>query len=293
MFSFLHLYYSLILCFTLLSIYFFYLFYYNGYSYGRQRFKRNRYKEFTDYVKEQLYNKELDSLISKSGLKFNSFYFQIVRYSLFSFIVLYSLFNKLRGVSISQGNVALVLILFVLSSPKLILNQKTPFHYLLSFFTSEYRNRKNKEIYRAIMQLKNISIIKASANIGADFIINELNKFTNVTKPIFDKMLSFWYLNERKKAIEYFSNAIDTKQGKELALLFDKLDYLDTSELITQIELYQNNVRTERQTQYEKKNEVRSNIAYGVVMISAIIVLINFIIVTIYIDAINLYRTVF
>lgn len=293
MFKYLYIYYFLILFFTLLGIFFLYKFYSNIYSYGKQRFKRNRYKELTDFVKGQLYNKELDALISKSGMKFNSFYYQIVRFSLFSFILLYELFNKIRGFSISQGNIIIVLTVFVLTSPKLMLNKKTPFHYLINLFVSEYRNRKNKEIYRAIVQLKNLSIIKANTNIGADFIINELNKFTNVTKPIFDKMLSLWYLNERKKAIEYFSNAIDTKEGKELALLFDKLDYIDTSELINQIELYQTNVRSERQTYYEKNNEARSNIAYGVVMLSAVIVLINFIIVTIFIDAINLYNSIF
>ena len=58
------------------------------------------------------------------------------------------------------------------------------------------------------MQLKNLAIATKDNPLGADFIIEQLMRFTKITKPIFVRTLSIWRMGEYEKACGYFKENI-------------------------------------------------------------------------------------
>ena len=260
----------------------------------RMRFRKNRYNKIRDFVKEQIAKDEVDKLSLDTGLRFTSFYYQSVRYIAFFVGMVWFVYARLSGIYFNNLNLVLFVVIFIISAPKTeIYGRNTPFGMLVSFLTSEFKAKKNRELYRAISQLKNLSIARRNESIGSDYVITEIMKFTNITKPIFSKMLSFWYIGRKEEAVEYFTEKIDTREGGDLGSLFLKLDSLNIFELADQLDLFQTNVKTERRTKREKANERNSNIMYEVVIISAFVVLLNFVVIVLYIDMLNSFTTLF
>lgn len=258
------------------------------------RFKRNRFKDLRTSIKEQLNDKDTDVVFESAGIKLSSAFYQIARYAVISIWLLGLLYDKLYNGNFQRYSFVLLIAVFIVTSPrKEFLGQRSPFLRIIDLFQNKYKYRKNKEIYTALSLLKNLSIVSSVESLGSDYVLEELMRFTRITKPIFSKFLSMWYEADRSAACEYFANAIGTKEGRELSNIFLKLDDLNPAELRRQIELYQNMVNSERQTHKEKSNETRGTILYAMVMFSAIVVLLNFVIVVITIDALNFYKSIF
>ena len=258
------------------------------------RFKRNRFKDIKSTLEDQLNDKETDSLFKDAGINGSSAAYQIIRYSIIAVWITIMLYSKFSLGAFSRYSVVVFIIFFVVTSPRReFLGRKSPFYTIMGLLQYKHKNRKNKEIYRALSQLKNLSIISNEVSLGSDYILEEIYKFTKLTKPIFSMFLSMWYEADRISACEYFANAIGTKEGREMANLFLNLDDLNPAELKHQIELYQEMVKSERQTYKEKLNETRGNVLYGMVMFSAIVVLLNFVVVVITVDALSFYRSIF
>lgn len=256
------------------------------------RFKKNRFNAVTDFVKEQLYKEETEAVFSQSGFNISGVQYQFIRYGIAIIWLLALMYKRYYMHGAARNGMILLLILFFVSSPRMKINQhSTPFDYFISFFTFEHRLRKNKEIYNALLQLKNLSIAKASDDIGTIFIIEEISKYTKLTRPIFTKFLSLWYENKKAEAAEYFGKAVDTKEGRELADVFLKIDSLSPGEVRSQLLLYLDSFNEERQTQYESRNERISNLFYFIVIMTVLAIFVNIIIIVLVIDNLNLYKT--
>lgn len=137
----------------------------------------------------------------------------------------------------------------------------------------------NREIYRTISQLINLFTIKGEDILGSNYILGEIIKFSKVTKPVYLQMLSMWNMNMREKAADYFADAIGTKEARDLATIFLKLDFISPKELKGQLVHYQNNIKTERITARERVNERNGNLIYILAIVSAVVVLLNFLVI--------------
>lgn len=250
-------------------------------TYQSSKARLNKYK--ATLVKE-LQNEETDMLVNYLGISSGLLY-QFLRYAILIILLGYLAYKKY----IMSDDVALPamiwIILFFLSSPRRYLFRKdSPFFILVNQLQKRKKQKLNLEIYRCLSQLKNIAIAKATTKYSADFIICELAKYTTHTKPIFNRMLGFWYEGRYDEATEYFSNAIGTKEAKALASLLSKIDYLKPTEFISQIELYQSEAKEDRKTAAQTAKENKSNLVYGLVMAAGILIIVNLIVVTIGID---------
>jgi hypothetical protein len=255
------------------------------------RFKRNRYKEIKDTMKEQFENEEAETLFKDSGFFLSAFNYQIIRYSIICVWMIYLVFVKLNTNILMRNSAIFLLLFFICTSPrKEFLGRKSPLMRIMDYLKNEFKSKKNREVFRAISQLKNLSIVVATEALGSDFILEELKKYTLITRPIFDRMLSMWYEARHKEACDYFGEAIGTKEGRQLAEVFKKLDELEPSELKQEIILYQNTAREERKTEKNNKKETKGNWIFLLVTISALFVILNFLVVVISIDALNYYK---
>ena len=241
-------------------------------------------KKINKWVYNNFSNEEADSIIKETGLKITGVTYQLIRYILFLVFLLNLIYNKINGIDVRAKTIVLILF-FIISIPKKkILNKKSPFSYIIDLLNKNKQKKYDIEIYRCLSQLKNIALSKSGDNYSSDYIIKELTKYTIHTKPIFNRYLGYWYEARYQKATDYFNESIPTKNALALSTLLLKIDNIKPSEFIKQIDLYQNESRERRKTESNNKKESKSNILYGIALITGIIIMINFLIIAIVID---------
>lgn len=257
------------------------------------RFKRNTFNSFMASFTNHMVGDETDSLLVSSGLRLTSLTYNSVRYCFFVIWLLVITFSALTNGYIQIMQLMTCIILFFGSTPKMtILGHKSPFAYFTDALTSNYHRKKNNEVFRALSQLKNLSIATQNTHIGSDFIIIELMKYSKLTKPVFATMLKYWRENEKQTACDYFAKTIDTREGKELANVFLKLDNLSPNDMKNQILLCQTIFKEERRTAKEKHNDNRGYVLYGVVVICLLIVLLNFVTMVLYLTTLENFKNI-
>jgi len=253
------------------------------------KMRRHRYDRIFSYIRKNIHRDELDTLFNDSGLKITTLQYQLIRYT--SFIVWLFLLNllfQLKGGTYPVKQVFLIILLLIISSPKtFFLGKKTPFKYVLDIFKNNHKHKKNIEIYRAISQLKNIALARKDTPPGSDFVLDQLNRFTNIIRPVFNKTIALWSMGEKDEACNYLEQSIDTREAAELANILRKLDDLEPYELKSQLTLLQESIKKERETRKIKNNENISNLVYLIVITTCVIIMVNFVIVVYYIETIN------
>ena len=220
-------------------------------------------------------------ILSFGGVNISTFNYQAIRFSaLGTWFVLIILLKITRGLPSFGLQLFLAVILLVVTTPKSKMGRiKLPFLYISNFFGKVKREAANREIYRTISQLINLFTIKGENILGSNYILGEIIKFSKVTKPVYLQMLSMWNMNMREKAADYFADAIGTKEARDLATIFLKLDFISPKELKGQLVHYQNNIKTEAITARERVNERNGNLIYILAIVSAVVVLLNFLVI--------------
>jgi len=220
-------------------------------------------------------------VLSFGGINIPLSKYQAVRFTVLGIWLIGAvLLKKVNGLPSFGIQLFLIAVLLIGTTPKSKMGRiKLPFLYVSDFFKKKGRDAANKEIYRTVSLLINLFTIKGEEVLGSNYILEEIVKTVKVTKPIYLKMLSLWNMNRREEAAGYFSTAIGTKEARDLAGVFLKLDHLRPAELKNQLINYQNNIKTERITARERINERNGNLIYILAIISAVVVLLNFLVV--------------
>lgn len=219
--------------------------------------------------------------LSIAGINIPVLAYQFIRFTvLIAWLSLIVILKIKVGLPSFGLQLFLLIILLVASTPRLKIGGiKLPFLFISSFFDRLKKEAANMEIYRAISQLINLFTIKGEKILGSNYVLGEIIKNVKVTKPVYLKMLSMWNMNRQKEAADYFADVIGTKEARDLAGVFLKLDLISPRELRGQLAHYQNNIRVERTTARERINERNGNIIYILAIVSAVVVLLNFLVV--------------
>jgi len=220
-------------------------------------------------------------VLSFGGVNIPVLRYQAVRFTVLGLWLIGAVLLKIAiGLPSFGMQLFLIAILFIATTPKSKMGRiKLPFLYVNDFFKKRARQAANREIYRTISLLINLFTIKGEVALGSNYILEEIVKTVKVTGPVYLKMLSLWNMNRREEAVDYFATAVGTKEARDLAGVFLKLDRLRPGELKNQLINYQNNIKTERVTARERANERNGNLIYILAIVSAVVVLLNFLVV--------------
>jgi len=244
---------------------------------GVLHLEKGRFKTLA-MVKKRLATGEV---LSFGGVGISILRYKVLRFSVLGmWLTLAVLLKITKGLPSFGMQIFIIFILLIATTPKEKMGRiKLPFSYISDFFKKRRREAATREIYRTISELINLFTIKGDAILGSNYILEEIIKTVKVTKPVYLKMLSMWNMNRREEAASYFAAAIGTKQSRDLATVLLKLDYISPKELKGQLTHYQNNIKAERITEKERVNERNGNLIYILAIISAVVVLLNFLVV--------------
>ena len=186
------------------------------------------------------------------------------------------------------------LFLIFISLPRYtFLGIKTPLALLIGFAKKNYLNNIELELFNILTVLKNLIITCKNTPMSAEYIISNLIEFSKLTKPQLSEFLSLYRLGKTDAAFEFFKSDIGTKIGEDFASILIKLDVMDPSELISQLELYQEAIRDRCLTEKIKKDKLVSDLAFLPVVGVVFLILINFIAISLFLDTITMFRDLF
>jgi hypothetical protein len=255
------------------------------------RLTQTRFIKLRQWFLKEFTNKETEKIVKEAGLNISGLTYQTIRYLILVFWLCCLIYLKFYGGKDAGMTVAIWIITLIASSPKRkIFNTTSPFYYLVLQLKKRGREKYNLEIFRCLSQLKNLAVAKADSSYSSDYIIKELAKYTVFIRPIFDRFLGYWYESRYEQACKYFNDSIGTEDGLALSNLLLKIDHLKPSEFVNQLELYQNEALERKRTTAQNSKETKSNLVFGVVMVTGIIILLNFLLIAIAIDALGYFK---
>lgn len=203
-----------------------------------------------------------EEVFKKAGLHLAIAHYTAAR-NLLAIILLCGLAGTIIRDGVDGALLPLLLIaaLYMLSEPRETRGKtakRTYFKMLLDKFRESYLNKKDDELMTIVTQFKNLIVTQAQFDQtrSAESIIETLLHFTtDLTRPIFAQTLSLIRLSKSEEAARQFGQNFGTKIGEEFATILHKLDELDPTEFLEQINSFQDGLREEKRTRRQKKQE--------------------------------------
>lgn len=255
-----------------------------------QKVRKRNMEDYLRLAKNRLFldSEEAAELFSMAQLPISLRQYHMIRLAAVIVLVLWGMIQYFR-----QGNVTplvlyygAALLLAVLTIPqRKILGMTSPFLHLVSKMREKRQQEYDKELYQAIGQLKNICITNQDHPKNGDAILEELIRYTNLTRPFFAQTLSLFRLQQYDAARSYFTQNIGTKLSRDFIHILLELDVVSPKEFILQLKTFQDSEREKRLTQRLNERENRSVLLYIPAMVTCVVILLNFIMVTLWVSA--------
>lgn len=264
----------------------------NNYGYVKKRIRQ--ISKYNYRLSQSFKTNDLNIVMKNAGIPFNLYHYQLFRISILIVFGLSIAIDFWISKELNKSNVFIMILIIILTQPReKILRYRSPFQMMIDLFTENIREKYNDELYLAISQMKNNFMIKKEHAPSGQLILEEVRQYAVKLKPVFNRFLNYWTAGDKDFAIEYFVKAVGTKEARNLSQIFYKLDELNPSEMRNQLEDYQNLYRAERETKKKKKNEFKSLILFSLIIVTAFVILLNFLVVGFYIDQIKEINKIF
>ncbi|GMQ57119.1 hypothetical protein AN1V17_15140 [Vallitalea sediminicola] len=238
------------------------------------------------FTKSNSLNEEINSAFLDAGInitmdKYNNFRLIILIVAVGAICISYHS-NK------SPIIIGLLLMCYLLTTPVISFGKKeSPFMIVIKMIRTLQNKKKDIEIYRILIQLKNIAITQQDRPYSADYTINQLIKFSKLTKNALINFLMYYNLGKEDEAYKKFTKEINTKMGNDIGVILLKLDKLNPLELVEQIDIIKDRNREEHITEKHRRQNAISDLIYLPIIIPVFILFLNFIMITIWIPKID------
>lgn len=156
-----------------------------------------------------------------------------------------------------------------------------------SYRTFKSNRKKEKlvsELCDGLAYLKNITILGRGENISAELMLEELADFSPLLSDVYISMARSISMNEKALAFDALYLATDNNYAKDIGAFLASWEEIPQRELLTSIEAYLNVLREERLTKQKSQDELISDLVYFPVVINCMMVLLNFIYVSYFIE---------
>ncbi|MCQ2551972.1 MAG: hypothetical protein MJ148_01295 [Clostridia bacterium] len=140
------------------------------------------------------------------------------------------------------------------------------------------------ELCDSLSYIKNITILGRGENISAELMLEELSEFSPSLGQVYISMARYISMNEKLLASEALYNEIGSDYAKDIGAFLASWEDIPQEELLSSIEAYLNVLREERVTKQKSKDELISDLVYFPVVINCMLVLLNFIYVSYFIE---------
>jgi len=229
-------------------------------------------KQFDENAIEQEFiNAGLKISFKKYYKNYKKFRYLILLISVILLIV------KASTTSISTTLIFFIIMLYIISGTKVKIGKHwTPFGYVIKKLDNDFKKKQDVELSSIIIQLQNIAVSQKDEPTTLTYMLSRVVRFANHTKIAFIKMISHLDQGKEEEAREAFINEVDTRLGRDLAYILIELDKIDPIDVVNQLKLLEDRVRSENITNKNSKEEFYSDLMYIIPTILCFVILMNF-----------------
>lgn len=155
------------------------------------------------------------------------------------------------------------------------------------------KESQDRELLKSSVILKNLSLVRQETPLSADYIYESLMENSQMLRPMYGEMLTLYRSGRDEEAFKTPERFIGTKAAKNFALILSKLDKINPSELVEQMNIFQTMTLERRMTWAVRRAQRNSVILTTLAAISVFALLINFAVVVVFMDSINMISGMF
>ena len=161
------------------------------------------------------------------------------------------------------------------------------------YWKTKRREQIDIEIYESISFMRNITALGNGRDTGSDYLLSQLVERDCSLKPAYARMLSLLRINKKQEAAEAFADETGTVMGKEFAGLLLQWDELDPGALSEILLSHQKAIKEARMTARKKRDEAISDIIYLPIVANVMMICINCIYTTYYLQQQEMFKMFF
>lgn len=155
------------------------------------------------------------------------------------------------------------------------------------------KEKLEAELYDSCLTLKNLALANGTRPLSGEFIYALLMENSAKLRPVYREMLVLYRQGKDEQAFEYFAEAIGTKAGKNFAAILAKVEKINPLQLVEQMEVFQNMMAEKRMTQAMKTAQRNSLITTMWSSATVFALIINFAVVAVFMDTLNMLAEIF
>lgn len=145
-----------------------------------------------------------------------------------------------------------------------------------------------KEVYSSCIILKNLAIVQKEIPMSQDFILEQLMENTTIMRPLYAEMLTNIRSDGIEEICEVMAKRVKTRSSKNFAMILEKIDKINPTELLEQISLLEEIILEERKTNRLKKADVNSMVITVFATSTIFALLLNFAVVVVFMDTLSM-----
>jgi hypothetical protein len=158
---------------------------------------------------------------------------------------------------------------------------------------SRRAERADRELFEAIGTTRNLIASSGSVHLPADALFEQLVRAEGDLSPAFRKALALLRVNRKDEMVRRFSEDVNTPMAGDFIRILAKWDDVSPEKLSSTLLSYQSAIKEARTTALKRRNEIYSDLIYFPAVLNVLVVLMNFIFVSYYLEQRELFEKIF
>ncbi|MDR1292133.1 MAG: hypothetical protein LBJ91_01875 [Clostridiales Family XIII bacterium] len=162
-----------------------------------------------------------------------------------------------------------------------------------ALLNSQKSERADRGIFEAIGAARNIIAASGGAHIPADALFEQLSQTEGSLAPAFRRALAMLRVNKKDEMARRFAEEVGTPMAGDFIRILARWDDVSPEKLSSTLLSYQSALKEARTTALKRRGEVYSDLVYFPAVLNVLVVLMNFIFVSYYIEQRDLFTRLF
>ena len=155
------------------------------------------------------------------------------------------------------------------------------------------KNRLERCLLHSMMILKNMAIVFEENPLSTDYILEELARNGGDLKPVYLEMLSLYRNGSDRQAFALLYERVPLRPAKSFALILSRLDRINPSQLADHVDSLLKSLAEKRTTDGMRRTERRSFVVTAFSAVSVFAVMLDFTVVTVFMNAMDMIESIF
>ncbi|MGN0659965.1 MAG: hypothetical protein ACI4LA_10235 [Emergencia sp.] len=154
-------------------------------------------------------------------------------------------------------------------------------------------DRLEREIFNSCIVLKNLAIVHRNQPMSCDFMLEQLMECSRPLQTVYADILSAWRSGRGRESFDILYQRIPVKAARHFSFVLSRIDQVNPAELIGHMDAFEETFASERMTKGMQRAERRSLVTTMAAAATIFAILLNFTVVVVFMDTLQMLGQVF